>query len=201
MNRVRLGLGAWYFVALWIALMPSKLSTQVSGSPSSQDIDALRAQVKRLQQCWYVAQDELCFWDLVTTASDMRRPENRFKTFHGAFTGKPNPATLKLGFDAETLREIEKNLREVPKEGRPLNDLEADGFVIFLGLPFLTGLADGDAKPIGEMRAEGRLPLHDDFFVALWPVDGEGYTRETIWTTWIRETGQWRFLSFGVIRD
>ena len=94
MNRVRLG--AWYFIALGIALMPSKLSTQVSGSPSSQEIDALRAQVKRLQQCWYVAQDEPCFWGLVTAASHMRRPENRYETgrYELLWSGKAPEDTL-----------------------------------------------------------------------------------------------------------
>src|SRR5262245_28864259 len=117
MNRIRWD--AWFIVLLAMAIMTGTLSGQVSGRPSAQEIDALRSQVRRLQQCWYVAQDEPCFWGLVTAVSHMRRPENRYETFHGAFTGTPNLATLKLGWDATSVQEIEKNAREAPNEARP----------------------------------------------------------------------------------
>jgi len=151
--------------------------------PARAEVDALRDAVKAFRECLYVKLDEKCYFSSFSPSSPLLADADfRADGFKGLFNGVPDPKTLKFRARQEFW----------DKRLTVLNDAYADGFMIAPGLEYFQKLEHMDAASIAAARKAGRLPTTDDFLIASYEMEGDGYADLVVILVFVPENGAWK---------
>ncbi len=170
---------------------------------SGPNIDGLYETVKKFQDAWYKEKNEEKFWSFVTAVSILRdfvqdfgRTGNPFLVPFETEPEKAKPETLKVdGINREHLERVKKeNLKPLP-----LNLDTASDVVIFEGTDeFLKKSFNLTDENLAEAKKDKDFPK-GEFFLVLYGVSGEGYSKYGFVTFWVKERKDWKLFNIVLV--